>query len=111
MLLNAVVTNRLVDFIKKRELILFIESLDLHKVELLLKIKYEDINEYQNLLTDEYLENYGIFGEANCGYFNANIDNVVKYLGLGIEDFKVQISEHDWQFYEKWLERKNNISA
>jgi len=110
-LLNAVIIKKVVDFIKQRELILFIESMAVDQVELLLAIKYEEINEFQNLLTADYLENYGIFGEASDGYFNANINNVIGWVGLRIEDFKGQIDVEDWLLYEKWLERKNVKTA
>lgn len=111
MLLNAVVKKNIVDFIKGHNLILFIESMDSKAVELLLVMAYEEINEFQNLLTDDYLENHGIFGEVNCGYFNANINKIIEWINLSVEDFESQIDKDDWQRYQKWLKRPSTISA
>ena len=111
MLLNAETIKNTVEFIKARELNVFIASIYKKEVELLLNIKYEDIDDYQELLTEEYLENYGIVGEARDGHFLITINKVIEYLGLKIEDFKDHIDENDWELYEKWLQRNNAKSA
>lgn len=111
MLLNAVEISNLVQFIKVRKLNIFVESMQKNVVELLLRIEYKDIDEFQDLLTEDYLENYGIFGEAHDGYLSINISPVIACMELKIEDFKDYIDEDDWQLYEKWLERQNAKSA
>lgn len=111
MLLNAVVKKNIIEFIKRHSLILFIESMDSKAVELLLVMAYDEINEFQNLLTDDYLENHGIFGEVNGGYFNANINKIIEWANLSIEDFENQIDKDDWQRYQKLLSKHDVISA
>ena len=108
---NAVMIRSIVEFIKEHELILFIESMDSKSVELLLVMAYDEINEFQNLLTDDYLENHGIFGEVNGGYFNANINKIIEWIELRIEDFEGQVDKEDWQRYQKWLNKPSAISA
>ena len=111
MLLNVVVTKPIVDFIKSHSLILFIESMDSKAVELLLVMAYDEINEFQNLLTDDYLENHGIFGEVNGGHFNANINKIIEWINLSVEDFEGQIDKDDWKRYQKLLNKPDVISA
>lgn len=108
---KAVIRQKIKEFIQKRQMSLFIESLDMPKVEVILAIKFDEVCLLQELLPHDFLEDNHLNGDVNGDYFNLNINDIMIWAELELDDFIEQLEELDQEMLEKWKYRQNAKSA
>lgn len=108
---RAVTRQKLKEFIKRRKMMLSIDTSETPNVEVLLEINFEDVHQLQEMLPHDFYDDHNINGDIQEDYFHANINDIMLWAELTIDDFVDQLEEMDQEKYEKWQQEQNAISA
>jgi len=108
---KAVIRQKIKEFIQKRKMMLSIESMDLCNVEVLLEIEFHELSQLQELLPHDFFEDHYINGDIQEDYFHANINDIMLWAELTVDDFIDQLEEVDQEKYEGWQQKQNAKSA
>jgi hypothetical protein len=107
----AVVRQKIKEFIQKRDMMLFIESLDMSNVEVILAVRFDEVSMLQELLPHDFLEDNHLNGDVNGDYLHLNINDIMLWAELELDDFIDQLEDSDQERLEKWKHRQDAKSA
>jgi hypothetical protein len=108
---KAVIRQELKEFIKKRKMMLLIDSMESSNVEVLLEIKFDELSQLQELLPHDFFDDHYINGDVREDYFQANINDIMLWAELTVDDFIDQLETMDQEKYEGWQQKQNAKSA